>query len=518
MEDLNRFRSIGLVVGGFLRKVVGFMLSMMVEDINALFERLNFSEEEAIKVVSSKVKSLKIQGYEAWAIGKIMSDERVNKNAMYRVLKSLWFTKEEVALDVGKAIGNVVAIGWQDNDRRWTEFIRRDEQNEQNLQYGNWLRAMVGGSSQPRGNWRNGVEVIEEKKDEQKETESVRLREGNESAIIKECEKAKNDEEESGWKVVLRDTEKEGGRRKPRAMMDEFRGAMEELALVHIQTKEGCWAKEKEAREIVKNLWIEQNLDVEEKMERVRNILGPWQYKQYRKMKNKVRDLENKISKLVDNPIRENTANLLKSACLKLGHLHKVDERYWAKTRLQWLKEGDRNTRYFHVRATGRKKKNYIERLKDANGTWLYDTKDICTAARNYFCDNFKTTTASNDDPDLSFIRCCVSENINIQLDRDFTNDEIMDAFNHMDSQKFPGLDGLSGCFFKEHWETVGKDVVQLCQDVLEGKKDVDGLNETMIILISKIKDPTDITNFRLISLWRMMSSRCVSAKIKVIS
>ncbi|KAK5818114.1 hypothetical protein PVK06_023045 [Gossypium arboreum] len=247
------------------------MLSMMVEDINALFERLNFSEEEAIKVVSSKVKSLKIQGYEALAIGKIMSDERVNKNVMYRVLKSLWFTKEEVnfvelkegvflvefgviedrarilnlslwlfdqclfamlpyvkdqgldsyafnfmlfwvrifnipleymdrqvALDVGKAIGNVVAIGWQDNDRRWTEFIRRDEQNEQNLQYGNWLRAMVGGSSQPRGNWRNGVEVIEEKKDEQKETESVRLREGNESAIIKECEKAKNDEEESG--------------------------------------------------------------------------------------------------------------------------------------------------------------------------------------------------------------------------------------------------------------------------------------------------------------------------------
>ncbi|XP_017633678.1 uncharacterized protein LOC108476101 [Gossypium arboreum] len=218
MEDLNRelylvcitrvflgsffgvvtgFRSIGLVVGGFLLKVVGFMLSMMVEDINALFERLNFSEEEAIKVVSSKVKSLKIQGYEAWAIGKIMSDERVNKNVMYRVLKSLWFTKEEVnfvelkegvflvefgviedrarilnlslwlfdqclfamlpyvkdqgldsyafnfmlfwvrifnipleymdrqvALDVGKAIGNVVAIGWQDNDRRWTEFIR----------------------------------------------------------------------------------------------------------------------------------------------------------------------------------------------------------------------------------------------------------------------------------------------------------------------------------------------------------------------------------------------------------
>lgn len=48
-----------------------------------------------------------------------------------------------------------------------------------------------------------------------------------------------------GWVVggdfnaIISDTEKEGGRRKPRAMMDEFRGAMEELALVYIQTKEG---------------------------------------------------------------------------------------------------------------------------------------------------------------------------------------------------------------------------------------------------------------------------------------
>ncbi|MBA0653984.1 hypothetical protein Goklo_021073, partial [Gossypium klotzschianum] len=30
------------------------------------------------------------------AVGKIMLGERVNRNAMYRVLKLLWFTKEDV--------------------------------------------------------------------------------------------------------------------------------------------------------------------------------------------------------------------------------------------------------------------------------------------------------------------------------------------------------------------------------------------------------------------------------------
>ncbi|MFQ6629181.1 hypothetical protein Gotur_007201 [Gossypium turneri] len=115
------------------------------------------------------------QGFKAWAAGKIMSREKVDRDAMYRVFKSLWFTKEEgnfvalkegvilclfamspfvkdqdldayafnltpfwlrifnipfeymdrqVAMDVGKAIGEVVAIDWRDRDGGWTENIR----------------------------------------------------------------------------------------------------------------------------------------------------------------------------------------------------------------------------------------------------------------------------------------------------------------------------------------------------------------------------------------------------------
>ncbi|MBA0568127.1 hypothetical protein Golob_005640 [Gossypium lobatum] len=36
------------------------------------------------------------RGFESWAIGKIMVTESPNREAMYRVFKSLWFTKEEV--------------------------------------------------------------------------------------------------------------------------------------------------------------------------------------------------------------------------------------------------------------------------------------------------------------------------------------------------------------------------------------------------------------------------------------
>nr|KJB44768.1 hypothetical protein B456_007G271800 [Gossypium raimondii] len=255
----------------------------MAEDINVLLERLNFSEEEWIRVISSNVKSSKIQGYEAWAVEKIMSGEKVNKNAVYRVLNSLWFTKKDVnfvelkegvilclfamlpyvkdqdldtyALNISpfwlrifnipleymdkQAIGEVVAIDWRDNDGKWTKYIRvrvkldvlkplrkvvhlvrndgieivctikykrlpafcyicglinhttqkrdkKEEQNEQNLQYGSWLRASVRGSTQARSNWRNGIEVIEEKKAMEKESNNDKQGEENRSTILKE--------------------------------------------------------------------------------------------------------------------------------------------------------------------------------------------------------------------------------------------------------------------------------------------------------------------------------------------
>ncbi|MBA0817641.1 hypothetical protein Gohar_019698, partial [Gossypium harknessii] len=121
----------------------------MADDKNELLERLNFSEEEPIRVISTKRNEVNTQGYEAWAVGKIMVKEKINREAMYQVLKLLWFTKEDVsfvalnggvmlfnitplwiriynipleqidrqvAIDVGKAIGEVVAIDWRDRD------------------------------------------------------------------------------------------------------------------------------------------------------------------------------------------------------------------------------------------------------------------------------------------------------------------------------------------------------------------------------------------------------------------
>ncbi|KAK8271243.1 hypothetical protein V6Z11_D11G248900 [Gossypium hirsutum] len=159
-----------------------------------------------------------------------------------------------------------------------------------------------------------------------------------------------------------------------------------------------------EARNIIKCIWDDKNSDMMNKMENVRKELGPWQY----------RRLEKKIGKIMDGPINMGSLNLLKTTHDHLGKLYNAEEKYWAQRAYnQWLREGDRNTRYFHVRVTGRKKKNPIDKLKDVNGVWYEDKNEICHIAWSYFHNPFKTSIRSNEDVDLVFVPKCITNNMN---------------------------------------------------------------------------------------------------------
>lgn len=47
-----------------------------------------------------------------------------------------------------------------------------------------------------------------------------------------------------------------------------------------------------------------------------------------------------------------------------LGEKYRKEEVFWQqKSRIQWLKEGDQNTKFFHIHTMQRRKKNCIERL-----------------------------------------------------------------------------------------------------------------------------------------------------------
>jgi hypothetical protein len=57
--------------------------------------------------------------------------------------------------------------------------------------------------------------------------------------------------------------------------------------------------------------------------------------------------------------------------------LYREEIMWLQRSRVAWLREGDRNTKYFHRRASWRRKKNRISKLKRPDGSWTMDTGEM---------------------------------------------------------------------------------------------------------------------------------------------
>lgn len=66
---------------------------------------------------------------------------------------------------------------------------------------------------------------------------------------------------------------------------------------------------------------------------------------------------------------------MLKSS---LNEAYKSEVYFWLKkSRVNWLKEGDKSTKYFHAVTSERRKKNRIEKLQTAAGTMCIEEAKI---------------------------------------------------------------------------------------------------------------------------------------------
>jgi hypothetical protein len=102
------------------------------------------------------------------------------------------------------------------------------------------------------------------------------------------------------------------------------------------------------------------------------------------------------VNKEIKNP-RENLENLqrsnfsdnqveIRNVSTRLDELLFREEIMWRQwSRIEWLKEGDRNTKFFHRKASGRKKKNRIAKLLNHDGSFLTDEEEITNRTHLFF-------------------------------------------------------------------------------------------------------------------------------------
>lgn len=177
----------------------------------------------------------------------------------------------------------------------------------------------------------------------------------------------------------------------------------------------------------------------------------------FNKIKENQEDLQNIQSQLMVNP----TDHYLSQRNMELTKisfdLHRSEEIYWAqKARANWLKLGDKNTRFFQMQASIRKKRNNISKIKDDCGNWISDMD----AVADFFVQDFKKRFTPINYPSnhnlcsfLEAIDHCISPETNEQLIANVSRNEVFNAIASIGSIKAPGPDGIHAAFFQSYWK-----------------------------------------------------------------
>lgn len=110
-------------------------------------------------------------------------------------------------------------------------------------------------------------------------------------------------------------------------------------------------------------------------------------------------ELRDEIANLQKKEQTNQCKEAINSLRSELEHVYMDEEIYWRqRCKNLWAQERDRNTRYFHSRATQRRKTNRIMGLEDMMGVWKDKVGEVERIITDYFGGLFQS---SNPAPEL---------------------------------------------------------------------------------------------------------------------
>ncbi|KAG7546653.1 Zinc finger CCHC-type [Arabidopsis suecica] len=213
------------------------------------------------------------------------------------------------------------------------------------------------------------------------------------------------------------------------------------------------------------------------------------------------------------NPTSDNAAEELEAE--RKWHLLQNAESAFLMQRvsIDWLKEGDSNSSFFHRMIASRKAQNHIHYLLDSADVRLESQNDITDHCVAYFSELLGGVASPSGlvQGDMELLlpfRSSVDQQQH--MDKMFTIEEIRGAFFSLPRNKTCGPDGYSAEFFTGCWSIIGPEVSEAVMEFFRSGKLLKQWNSTTLVLIPKSTNAVRTTDFRPIS--------CLNTVYKVIS
>jgi hypothetical protein len=169
------------------------------------------------------------------------------------------------------------------------------------------------------------------------------------------------------------------------------------------------------------------------------------------------------------------------------------------KSRVLWLKEGDKCTKFFHRIANLNRRSNAIESLS-VNGSISSDQQAIRDHVGHFYESLFTKPYPWRPGLDnLAFDSLDAVEASSLELP--FEEKEVLEVVKGMNHDKALDPDGFSIAFFQDCWDVIKTDLMGVFQGFHTHSKFVESINATFLALIPKKSEAMDLKDFRPISL-----------------
>jgi hypothetical protein len=182
--------------------------------------------------------------------------------------------------------------------------------------------------------------------------------------------------------------------------------------------------------------------------------------------------------------------------CLGLASVTRIITRQ--HSRLMFLREGNTNTKFFHLQVCHHGHKNQIFQLSH-HGMGLRYEEDKANAIFEFFDQLLVTQVARVHDIDFATLGMPW---IDHTLDHCFSEEEVWGVIKQMALDKASVPDGFTDRFYQSAWPVIKRDVVQVFSALwLLDARSLFLLNHAYIVLLRKSPDAEEIKDFCPISL-----------------
>ncbi|KAI9109172.1 hypothetical protein K1719_019795 [Acacia pycnantha] len=230
---------------------------------------------------------------------------------------------------------------------------------------------------------------------------------------------------------------------------------------------EASWAQHTDFLAVVGEGWavVEGNpgnrvQELVAQLENCKETLVRWSKTTFPNFRKAIEMLKGKLDRLNIGTLSEQTVKEAETLTKQLEETWSQEEIYWwQKSRVSWLKCGDKNSKFFHNSVIQRRQRNKILRLKDEGGLWLEEREEINKAFDVFYRKLFDSMGPRPMEQALAYVDKVVTDEENYNLMRPVSNLEIEEAVFQIGSNKAPGLDGYTTLFYQTAWKEIATEI-----------------------------------------------------------